>query len=360
MTNPGVLTVASAAALRAKDFCDAFVSGSRPRFLFGRNQYALSIAKALDVDGFVDDFTTEVSFHGRPIVKLEDVPKDALLVNCVAVGRPITAQRRIDAFGYDQLDYYGFIRESGLTLAPIEYWTGFAEHFERDQKRYVALQNRLLDPLSKEVLSRIVNFRLTYDLDHMRPFSDTQARQYFENFLVYGDEEVFADIGGFDGVTSEEFARRCPNYKGVYIFEPNSENLKKASSRMGGDPRVQLVAAALGDQDGTVRFDCSGSSSRVTGEGSVEVQMARLDSLIDAGFTFLKMDVEGAEASVITGARQVIERHHPKIAVSVYHHPADLVDIPQQVMNIRDDYEVALRHYTEGFTETVMYFLPKS
>lgn len=360
MRNSGVLNVASATSLRAKDFCEAFVRGSRPRFLFGRNQYALSIAKAHDIDGFIDDFTTEISFHGKPIAKLESLPRDALVVNCVAVGRPITAQRRIDVFGYDQLDYYSFIRESGLTLEPIEYWTGFADHFEREQERYTALQERLRDPQSKEVLSRIVNFRLTYDLDHMRPFSDTQARQYFENFLVYGDEEVFADIGGFDGITSEEFTRRCPDYKGIYVFEPNSQNLEKARNRIGGDPRVQFVAAALGDKDGTVRFDCSGSSSRVTGEGAVEVQMARLDTHIHAGFTFLKMDVEGAEASVIAGARQVIERHHPKIAVSVYHRPADLVDIPQMILSVRDDYEIALRHYTEGFTETVMYFLPKS
>ena len=71
------------------------------------------------------------------------------------------------------------------------------------------------------------------------------------------------------------------------------------------------------------------------------------------------MDVEGAEAAVIEGARRVIETHHPKIAVSVYHRPADLVNIPDKVLAIRDDYEIALRHYTEGFTETVMYFLPK-
>ena len=360
MTSLDVLSVASAVTLRAKDFCEVFVRGSRPRFLFGRNQYALSIAKAVDINGYIDDFTADLSFHGKPIVKLESLPKDALVINCVVGIRPITAQRRIDAFGYDQLDYYGFIRESGLAVEPIENWTGFTDHFEHEQERYVALLDRLRDSLSKEVLSRTVNFRLTYDLDHMRPFSDTQARQYFENFLTYGTEEVFADIGGFDGITSEEFARRCPGYKGIYIFEPNSQNLEKASNRMGGDPRVHFVASALGDRDGTARFECSGSTSRVTGEVSVEVQMARLDAYIDAGFTFLKMDVEGAEGAVIAGARGVIERHHPKIAVSVYHRPADLVDIPQQVLSIRDDYEIALRHYTEGFTETVMYFLPKS
>lgn len=355
-----LLGVETAAAARARAFCDAFTArNGAPKFLFGRNKYALSIAASVLVDGFIDDFTTDTAFHGKPIVKLEAVPRGALIVNCVPVGRPIMAQRRIDAVGHQQLDYYAFLRHAGLPLEPIDYWGGFDEHFARERGRYEALSQRLRDPLSREVLARIVNFRLTYDLDHMRPFSDTQARQYFEDFLEYGDAEVFADIGAFDGITSQEFARRQPGYKAIYVFEPNAKNLEVARARLADDPRVRLVAAAVGERAGVVRFAEAGSSSRITAEGGVEVRVEPLDNFVDTPFTFLKMDVEGAEAAVIEGARRVIETHHPKIAVSVYHRPADLVNIPDKVLAIRDDYEIALRHYTEGFTETVMYFLPK-
>lgn len=356
----GLLQVGPAAAARARAFCTAFAAaGGAPKFLFGRNKYARSIAAYVEVDGYIDDFTTDTDHQGKPIVKLEAVPPGALIVNCVPVGRPITAQRRIDAFGHEQLDYYAFLKHAGLALEPIDYWVGFSEHFDADRARYETLSERLRDPLSREVLARIVNFRLTYDLDHMRPFSDTQARQYFEDFLSYGDAEVFADVGAFDGITSEEFARRQPGYQAIYVFEPNAKNLEVARARLSDDPRVRLVPAALGEREGVVRFAEAGSSSRITAEGGVEVRVEPLDNFVDVPFTFLKMDVEGAEAAVIAGARRVIETHHPKIAVSVYHRPADLVDIPGRVLAIRDDYEIALRHYTEGFTETVMYFLPK-
>jgi len=356
----GLLGVGPAAAARSRAFCDAFVGGSAPRFLFGRNKYARSIAAQVDVDGFIDDFTSDTAFEGKPIVKLEAVPPGALVVNCVPVGRPITAQRRIDSAGHEQLDYYAFLRDSGLPLEPIDYWSGFDTHFAAERGRYEALSRRLRDPLSREVLARIVDFRLTYDLDLMRPFSDTQPRQYFEDFLPYGDAEVFADIGAFDGITSQEFARRQPGYKAIYVFEPNARNLEVARARLADDPRVHLVAAAVGEREGVVRFAEAGSSSRITAEGGVEVRVEPLDRFADVPFTFLKMDVEGAESQVLAGARRVIETHHPKIAVSVYHRPADMVDIPDQVLAIRGDYEIALRHYTEGFTETVMYFLPKS
>lgn len=33
--------------------------------------------------------------------------------------------------------------------------------------------------------------------------------------------------------------------------------------------------------------------------------------------------------------------------------------IPEQIFTIRDDYEIYMRHYTEGTDETVMFFIPK-
>ena len=354
------LDVGASSAGRAQAFCDEFViEKRRPRFLFGRNKYAVSIADRIEVDGFVDDFTADPSFRGKPIVKLEALPASSMVVNCVVVGRPITAQRRIDSLGYDQLDYYAFLKHSGLPLEPIDYWVGFPEHFDRERHRYSALHQSLRDALSREVLARLISFRLTYDLDYMRIFSDTQARQYFEHFIEYGEQEFFADIGAFDGLTSQEFARRCPAYKGIHVFEPNPGNLEVAKAKLN-DPRIHFVPAAVGDAEGTVRFDRSGSSSRITRQGAVEVRVEPLDKYQDVPFTFLKMDIEGGEAAAISGARNVIRTHHPKMAISVYHRPGDFVDIPDQVLEIRDDYDISLRHYTEGFTETVMYFIPSS
>jgi len=194
----------------------------------------------------------------------------------------------------------------------------------------------------------------------VRIFSDTQARQYFERFIAYGEHEVFADIGAFDGITSQAFAQRCPRYAGIHVFEPNDQNLEVARQRLGNDERVHFVAAAVGAREGLVRFDRSGSSSRIAEHGALEVRVEPLDKYRDAAFTFLKMDIEGAESSAISGAAEVIRTHHPKMAISVYHNPGDIVNIPHQVLSIRDDYDIRLRHYTEGFTETVMYFVPKT
>ncbi len=71
------------------------------------------------------------------------------------------------------------------------------------------------------------------------------------------------------------------------------------------------------------------------------------------------MDIEGAEYDALRGAEQTISEHHPRLAISVYHRVDDLRRIPELVLSYRSDYDLFLRHYTEGVTETVMFFIPR-
>jgi len=61
----------------------------------------------------------------------------------------------------------------------------------------------------------------------------------------------------------------------------------------------------------------------------------------------------------IVGARQAIIKHHPRLAICVYHRFDDLWRIPERVLSFHDDYQIFLRHYTEGVDETVMFFIPQ-
>lgn len=53
-----------------------------------------------------------------------------------------------------------------------------------------------------------------------------------------------------------------------------------------------------------------------------------------------------------------ILKDYPKLAICCYHKFDDLWKIPEQVLAMRDDYSIYLRHYTNGLHETVMYFIP--
>ncbi len=72
------------------------------------------------------------------------------------------------------------------------------------------------------------------------------------------------------------------------------------------------------------------------------------------------MDIEGYEQKAIEGAKKIIRTYHPRLAISVYHQKNDFWKIPELILNIRTDYDIYLRHYTEGISETIMFFIPSS
>ena len=71
------------------------------------------------------------------------------------------------------------------------------------------------------------------------------------------------------------------------------------------------------------------------------------------------MDLEGWELKALHGTKKHILENHPKLAISIYHNSADFRKVPEFILSLRDDYDLYLRHYSEGWSETVMYFIPK-
>jgi hypothetical protein len=75
---------------------------------------------------------------------------------------------------------------------------------------------------------------------------------------------------------------------------------------------------------------------------------------------FIKLDVEGAEAQVIDGARKMINRCRPVLAISLYHKPNDLWELPELLFDLCPGYDFYIRqHYFNSF-ESVLYAIPKS
>lgn len=343
-----------------KQLCLDFVySSERPKFIFGRNEFAASIASLVDIVGFIDDFTNESSFLGKPIVLIDHIPANAIVVS-VVIGKPLRAEKRLKQFQFDVIDYFTFYKLSGLEqkLQPIAYWTGFDHDFGINKSRYEAIYNRLADTVSQNQFYNLINFRLSCNLDFMRGFSAREDEQYFEEFLHLQPDETFVDVGGFDGYTSLEFIRHCPQYRKIHFFEPEEEIAQEAKKRLSAYSNVVFHNIGLSNNKQTFRFTKSGSASRISEEGQSIIHVDRLDNVLSEKVSFVKMDIEGAERMAIEGARDTIMKWHPKLAICVYHRADDLWQIPEQVFSIRNDYRLHLRHYTEGVCETVMFFIP--
>ena len=72
---------------------------------------------------------------------------------------------------------------------------------------------------------------------------------------------------------------------------------------------------------------------------------------------YIKVDIEGYEHEFIEGARKTIQKYKPKIAICVYHQESDFYSIPKKIFELNQNYQIFFRHYSYGFTESVMYFV---
>ena len=345
---------------KAVEFCSLFIhEKKRPRYVLGRNEYAVSIANCININGFIDDFTVETEFLGKPIVKMNDIPKESMVVSAVIFVVPLTAIEKLRNKGLCCLDYFNFFKYSGLQLKEIAFLREGREDIEKRGNKYRWLYNRLKEEKSKDVLSKLLNFRFSGDLNYMQGFEHAPEKQYFEDFFKLTPGEVFVDAGGFDGQTSVEFIKRCKAYKAIHFFEPDLNNVALARNNLSGHNNIFFHTIGLAESKNTLRFySGDGSASKISEAGNAEIEVDAIDNQVTEPITFIKMDIEGAEEIALRGAQQHILRDHPKLAVCCYHKVNDLWKIPEQILAIRDDYSIYLRHYTDGLHETVMYFIP--
>jgi FkbM family methyltransferase len=173
-----------------------------------------------------------------------------------------------------------------------------------------------------------------------------------------GEEEVFMDVGCFDGATTNAFIEWNGNqYSKIYAFEPDPKNYNKCAPILSALDRVQLFNAGAWSSDSKLKFRSGvGSGARVNESGTTVVEVVNLDNLLQGEkATFIKMDVEGAELEALKGVENTIRKFKPRLAISMYHKPEDIWEIPKFLMEIRPDYAFALRHYNLNQYETVLY-----
>jgi FkbM family methyltransferase len=178
-------------------------------------------------------------------------------------------------------------------------------------------------------------------------------------------DECFVDCGAFDGDTIREFLVQSEaSFRHIIAFEPDPYNFDKLFNTLKGDARAsgraKVFKAALGESAGTVRFAATGSDdASVRADGEVEVECRTLDEAAgDAKPTFIKMDIEGSERAALTGGRQTIISGKPILAVSVYHKPCDLWELPLFMRELEPESQLSLRMYWRDGMDLVCFAVP--
>ncbi len=189
----------------------------------------------------------------------------------------------------------------------------------------------------------------------------TEGRIYFDKEIpMILKSGLFIDGGCFDGSDSKRYFEK---FHGDSInFEPDILNIKRICETLKGyEKKYRIIPKALWKGEGTISFSSNGSfgshinkdfSDNMIPTTSIDIETA------DEEVAMIKMDIEGAELEALHGAENTIKRDHPVLAVSVYHKPEDILDIPEYILSVYGGYRLYLRHYSFSWYDTVLYAIP--
>lgn len=218
------------------------------------------------------------------------------------------------------------------------------------------------DVISQRCMLDIAAFRL--GLNTAYGSFQHPENQYF-NPLTLSDLQIkplrFVDGGAYNGDTYLELSGMT-EVETAYLFEPDAANfaqLTRHVAQMGR--KAQCLPLGLADAYRILSFNAGrGEGASISETGTAHIAVAALDEVL-AGHTvdFIKLDVEGAELQALQGARKLISGSRPVLAVSLYHRPQDLWELPLALAELCEDYRLHVRQHFFNTFDSVIYALPK-
>lgn len=229
---------------------------------------------------------------------------------------------------------------------------------------------RLADEKSRKIYTHLLNYKITKDeeyLQQLQQYVDDEEDQYFDSSLFdFSGDEVLLDIGAYTGDTLSSFVKHYSKWKKYFGFEADThifQVLRQSIEHSVFQNKCRIYNCAAWNKQTTLFFDENPGSSTVVRNSSNMVQAEKIDTVLEGEepFTIVKMDIEGAEANALLGAKNLIKKYNPVLAICVYHKRDDyfyLLDLIDEYCP--GEYSYYFRQYRYTPTETVCYAIPHS
>jgi len=174
---------------------------------------------------------------------------------------------------------------------------------------------------------------------------------------VYGERirsgDIVLDCGASDGdFTREALRAGAEKVISIEVAPSTIECLRRNLAPEIAAGRVVVYPKGVWDRDDVLTLEVDdtnfAANSVVMHTGSmhpsVRVPLTSIDHIVAElalpRVDFIKMDVEGAEAKALAGARQTLTRFKPRMAIAAEHKPDDEIELPKVVRAIRPDYRL--------------------
>lgn len=238
---------------------------------------------------------------------------------------------------------------------------GFNYYLEQ-KSQILAAFDLLTDDESREIFTKILQTHMQRKAVPLP--AQPRDQQYFPAGInLKRGYSRFVNCGAYDGDAIRLLNRVHGIVDEIACFETEPHLFGKLVNYLWENKstlaknNIVAMPCAVYSHEAILPFKSGGGlGSRIHEDGDVMIQCISLDSALPAFRpTFICMDVEGAEPEVIKGAVKLLKESQPDLAISVYHAPHHIWEIPNFIHNLNLGYAFYLRNYTTFTGETVLY-----
>jgi FkbM family methyltransferase len=343
-----------------------------PICIFGAGRFGRDLARAFKIKGykvlgFIETSPQSSVCDELSIYSWSELPTDAAKSQ-IAIGihnRDMALEDLINLVkdaGYSKIlmpwDCYEILGEE----LGWRYWLSKKSTILENLPRLKGVYDNLSDDASRSCLLQLSLFRL--GLNNSYSHFHHQDVQYFNDLTLSLFKEIkslsYVDCGAYNGDTFLQLSKVI-SVGDSYLFEPDPSNYRELVREVRAsnlDPT--LLPLAVSDKYKILSFSSGGEGGTISEGGSVQIAAVSLDEvLVNKKIHFMKFDVEGGEIEAIAGSRNLIRENRPVLAISLYHRPVDLWEIPELLQKICVDYSFYIRQHFFNSFDSVIYAIPR-
>jgi FkbM family methyltransferase len=244
------------------------------------------------------------------------------------------------------------------------FWLGTKEDYAGAASAIEQARALWADAESERLFLETLLFRLEFDLEAVTAISGASCQYAHPTVPRWKEPLRMVDGGAYTGDTLRSLLQHGYRFEAFHAFEPDLENFRMLREAVGAllpETRSSLWPCGISSKTDRLKFsEGGGTSSKFSEAGSAQVPVVALDDVLHAqAVNLIKLDIEGAEAAALQGARHLIEKYRPALAVCLYHYPQHLWSIPLWVAELNLGYRFYYRAHAQSTFETVCYAVPE-
>ena len=251
-----------------------------------------------------------------------------------------------------------------------------SKNYQKNKEIIENCYKNLSDDKSKKIFKSLLKYRPIRDPKLIINLYDNRKECYLDKVFIEGFKDgLYIDAGSYNADFITTLAEKKPiNNSKFYIFEPNKYFYNNIINNLDKKINYKIFDIALCDKDSTMEFmqiptstshiidkKYNAYKNTITQNDISKVQTNKLDTIIkEEKVQGIKMDVEGAEYSLLKGATRIIKRDKPILLIAIYHKWDDIFKIQNYLTNLNLGYNFYIRHYSLSVAKTVLYCIPNT